>query len=383
MSVYKHEKSSFYHFDFQYKGRRFHGSTRETALAAAKRIEADERQKAIAETAIEAREIARGKRPTGPMTLISIVERYWSEIGSRQVRPDQVLWSLNWLTAHFGDDKLITEIDGSEISRMVAKRRGEKVDNVAVARGLKTDKRKRKAHEPKPIKEVSSARVNRSVTEPLRKVLYFARDTLGQHIQPIKWKHYILKEPAERIRVMKAEQEAAILAALPEKYHQLVYVKKRIGPRIFELLKMEWSDIDWSGPRVEIEGKGGSRATIPLPKDVRDVLWALPRRGERVFTNEDGSPMTYTGVDSAWNRACCKASVTDLRLHDLRHTAATNLLKVTNLKTVQLMLRHRDIRSTLRYAHADDRDLLAALEATRKSPDASPEVTVKPLKEKA
>ena len=48
MSVYKHEKSSFYHFDFQYKGRRFHGSTRETALAAAKRIEADERQKAIA-----------------------------------------------------------------------------------------------------------------------------------------------------------------------------------------------------------------------------------------------------------------------------------------------------------------------------------------------
>jgi integrase len=93
--------------------------------------------------------------------------------------------------------------------------------------------------------------------------------------------------------------------------------------------------------------------------------------------------MTYSGVDSAWNRACCKASVTDLRLHDLRHTAATNLLKVTNLKTVQLMLRHRDIRSTLRYAHADDRDLLAALEATRKSPDASPEVTVKPLKEKA
>ena len=219
--------------------------------------------------------------------------------------------------------------------------------------------------------------------EPLRKVLYFARDTLGQHIQPIKWKHHVLKEPAERIRVMKAEQEAAILPALPEKYHPLIYVKKRLGPRIFELLKMKWSDIDWSGPRVEIEGKGGSRATIPLPRDVRDLLWALPRRGERVFTNEDGSPMTYNGVDSAWNRACAKASVTDLRLHDLRHTAATDLLKVTNLKTVQLMLRHRDIRSTLRYAHADDRDLMAALEAARKSPETNPEVTVKPLKEKA
>ena len=86
---------------------------------------------------------------------------------------------------------------------------------------------------------------------------------------------------------------------------------------------MKWSDIDWSGPRIEIEGKGGSRATVPLPKDVRDILWALPRRDERVFTHEDGSPMTYSGVDTAWNRACAKAGVTDLRLHDLRHTAAT------------------------------------------------------------
>ncbi len=93
--------------------------------------------------------------------------------------------------------------------------------------------------------------------------------------------------------------------------------------------------------------------------------------------------MTYNGVDSTWNRACAKAEVTDLRLHDLRHTEATDLLKVTNLKAVQLVLRHRDIRSTLRYAHADDRDLLTALEAARKSPEAGPEVALKSLKEKA
>jgi integrase len=239
--------------------------------------------------------------------------------------------------------------------------------NVAVARGLKADKRRRKTMKRKPIKEVSAARVNRSVTEPLRKVLYFARDVLGQHIQPIQWTHYRLKEPADRIRAMKAEQEALILPALGEKYRPLVHVKKRIGPRIFELLKMKWSDVDWSAPRVEIEGKGGSRKSVPLPTDVRDVLWALPRRHERVFTHEDGSPMTYSAVSSAWRRACEKAGVTDLTVHDLRHTAATNLLKVTNLTNVQRMLRHADIRSTLRYAHADDKDLLEALEISAKN----------------
>ena len=152
-------------------------------------------------------------------------------------------------------------------------------------------------------KEVSPARVNRSVTEPLRKLLYFARDTLGQHIQPIKWKGLILKVPAERIRVMKGEQEEAIWRRSAAEYYLLVYVKKRIGPRIFELLKMKWSDVDWSGPRIEIEGKGGSRASVPLPKDVRDLLWSLPRLNERIFVNEDGSAMTYSGVDTAWIRA--------------------------------------------------------------------------------
>jgi integrase len=76
--------------------------------------------------------------------------------------------------------------------------------------------------------------------------------------------------------------------------------------------------------------------------------------------------------------------VSDLRLHDLRHTAATALLKAPkgNLRTVQRMLRHRDIRSTLRYAHADDDDVLAALEAASpaKSPEASPEAESKLLK---
>lgn len=374
MSAYKHGETPFYHYDFQHKGRRFYGSTGEASLAAAKRVEAAKRQEAVAEMAIAARDVARGKRPSRPQTLVEVTAQYWDQVGARQARADQVMWSLNWLTAYFGDDKLITEIDGAEISRMVAKRRGERVVNVARGR-VKTGK------------EVSPARVNRSVTEPLRKVLYFARDTLGQHIQPIKWKHYLLKEPEDRIRVMKAEQEEAILAALAEKYHPLVYVKKRIGPRIFELLKMKWSDVDWSGPRVEIEGKGGSRASVPLPKDVRDALWLLPRRGERIFTHEDGSAMTYSGVDSAWNRACVKAGVSDLRLHDLRHTAATALLKAPkgNLRTVQRMLRHRDIRSTLRYAHADDDDVLAALEAAgpAKSPEASPEAASKPWKSQA
>ncbi len=302
------------------------------------------------------------------MTIAEAAALYWEQVGRPQKRPDQVLWSLDWLTSYFGDDAAISDIDGAAISRMVAKRRGERVDNVAVRRGLKRDRKTGVARERKPIRDLSPARVNRSVTEPLRKLLYFARDTLGQPIQPIKWKKYLLKEPEERIRTMKTEQEDLIVAALPEKYRALVFVARRIGLRAFELLKAKWSDVDWATLTIEIEGKGGSRATVPLPTDVRDALWALPRRGERLFTHEDGGAVTYSAAASAWKRACAKAGVAELHFHDLRHTAGTDLLRQTgNLKLVQKLLRHRDIRSTLRYAHADDADLREALE--RGKPD--------------
>jgi integrase len=89
--------------------------------------------------------------------------------------------------------------------------------------------------------------------------------------------------------------------------------------------------------------------------------------------------MTYSGVDTAWGRALAKAGMTGLHLHDLRHTAATRLLsKSQNLRLAQKLLRHRDIRSTLRYAHALDEDLRDALEATRNS-GKSPETAPKPL----
>jgi integrase len=112
------------------------------------------------------------------------------------------------------------------------------------------------------------------------------------------------------------------------------------------------------------------------------MLWRLQgRHPERVFVRANGEPMTYSGVDTAWGRALKKAGVTDLRLHDLRHTAATRLLsKSQNLRLAQKLLRHRDLRSTLRYAHALDEDLRDALEATespRTNPEARPNSLVK------
>jgi site-specific recombinase XerD len=58
----------------------------------------------------------------------------------------------------------------------------------------------------------------------------------------------------------------------------------------------------------------------------------------------------------------------DYRFHDNRHTAATGILRATgNLKAVQKLLRHSDVSTTAKYAHAMIDDVRDAMEAGEKS----------------
>jgi len=64
-----------------------------------------------------------------------------------------------------------------------------------------------------------------------------------------------------------------------------------------------------------------------------------------------------------WRRLRKRAGIKDFRIHDLRHDFATKLLRSTrNLKLVQKALNHRDITSTLRYAHVLDEEVADAME---------------------
>ena len=69
-----------------------------------------------------------------------------------------------------------------------------------------------------------------------------------------------------------------------------------------------------------------------------------------------------------WRRAKLDAKLLDYRFHDNRHTAATGILRATgNLKAVQKLLRHSDIATTAKYAHAMIDDVRDAMEAGEKS----------------
>ena len=76
MSVYKPQGSPYYHFDFQWRGDRFHGSTKRTDRREAQAVEKAERER-VKHTAAPA--------TSAGMTLDNAAGRYWPRSASTSV----------------------------------------------------------------------------------------------------------------------------------------------------------------------------------------------------------------------------------------------------------------------------------------------------------
>ncbi len=83
----------------------------------------------------------------------------------------------------------------------------------------------------------------------------------------------------------------------------------------------------------------------------------------------DRYPMTAQVLRKPWAAAKESAGVENFRFHDLRHTRGTRILRATgNLAAAKEALKHRSIKTTLRYAHATDDDVRNALDASESRP---------------
>lgn len=100
------------------------------------------------------------------------------------------------------------------------------------------------------------------------------------------------------------------------------------GLRQADLLKLAWSHVGANAIEI-ITGKsrGKRAAIIPLTRDLKRLLKALPRRSTVILTNSEGRP--WRGFGSSWNKAMKSSGLSEsgLHFHDLRGTAATNFYR--------------------------------------------------------
>lgn len=356
MSVYP-RKNGIYVYDFEIKGLRFFGSTGLRSKRAAEEFERDRRKEAakVADAVV--------KQRAAPMTINAATDRFWEEVGTHyKGNYRQTVWTaLGWMVEQSGKNTILRDIGASQVNDLIAARRGEGVAN---------------------------GTVNRTVTELLRRILKRAKARWKQTIdETIEWTDLMLPEPKERIRELREAEEADIRGTMRPDYLPAIAFVLASGCRLAEPVALRWSHIDWKALTIEIHGKGDKKETIPLSDELRAIL--APLRGhhpEHVFTYvgqrtrknpKTGKtitagkryPITYEGLKTAWRRhGAPKAGLGDFRFHDMRHTAATRLLRETgNLKLVQRLLRHEHITTTVKYAHADLDDLRGGMNRVSKS----------------
>ena len=363
MSVYKPKGSPFYQYDFQMRGRRFHGSTKCKSRREAEAVERGERERAK-----ELLKVAGGGAEA--LTIDVAAGRFWTEVGKYHADSAGTWRDLERLIGYFGKDKRLVYIGDDDVAKLVAWRRGHRVK----------DHRKKPTKKSRELPFIAPATVNRSTTQVLQKLFTRAKCAWKMAFpnEP-SWKQHRLKEPEEIVRELKANEGESLDAAMRADYEPVYAYARASGARQRECL-LRWNEVDWGAGLITKKGKKGRTTTIPLTPTIRRILW--PLRGHHpvfVFTyvaarNRNGRvkgrryPITQSGLKTNWRRLRARAKVVGFRFHDFRHDVATKLLRQTgNLKLVQKALNHADIKTTTRYAHVLQDEVAEALEGLQES----------------
>ena len=134
------------------------------------------------------------------------------------------------------------------------------------------------------------------------------------------------------------------------------------GCRRGEILTLRWTEVDGNILRL-VQTKTGPRQ-IWLSEAAQTILNRQPRTGSTYVFPSPRDPARPLSINlGLWCRARREAEIRDVRLHDLRHTVASQAVaRGVALPTVARMLGHADPTMTLRYAHVSDRDAEVAAE---------------------
>jgi integrase len=128
------------------------------------------------------------------------------------------------------------------------------------------------------------------------------------------------------------------------------------GMRQGEILSLKWTEIDiFRRTIIVIKTKNHKPRTIPMNETIYQML--LRRSKVRsmtgyVFTTSNGTRHRARNLIREFEKAKEKAGIENFRFHDLRHTAATWMIQSgIDIYTVSKILGHKDIKTTMRYAH--------------------------------
>ena len=179
----------------------------------------------------------------------------------------------------------------------------------------------------------------------------------------------LMKEDNKHERYLSREETEALYEQLKQSPNPMLRYAVPLliltGARKQEALTAKWSDFDFQRRQWRIPiTKLGRPRHVPLSDGAIALLNSVPRHGcDWVFPNPK-TLMPYDNIFTAWDTARTKAGLSDVRIHDLRHSFASFLVNSgRSLYEVQHLLGHTQIKTTQRYSHLSQDTLLDAANA--------------------
>ncbi len=167
------------------------------------------------------------------------------------------------------------------------------------------------------------------------------------------------KQPKKLPTVLSLEETARFFAAIVGLKHRAILMTAyAAGLRISEVVALRIDDIDSKRMIIRVrQAKGQRDRNVMLSPRLLALLreyWKVARSTEWLFPGDvPGRPIT----DGAVNHICVQASRAaglgkHVTVHTLRHSFATHLLEVgTDIRTIQVLLGHRNLKTTAIYTH--------------------------------
>jgi integrase len=179
---------------------------------------------------------------------------------------------------------------------------------------------------------VKNATINREL-EHLRRAFKLGFDADPQMVlKPLTFKK--LLEDNVREGLLEHDKYLVLRAGLPEPYRTLFVCGYHLGTREGELLKLQWSEVDFDRKEITLlryTTKNKSPRVLPIYGDMEPFLRAVKETRDRLYPEcpwvfqRKGSKMLF--VHKVWKNMVKRLGVAGLIFHDLRRTALTNMIE--------------------------------------------------------
>ena len=130
------------------------------------------------------------------------------------------------------------------------------------------------------------------------------------------------------------------------------------GLRVAELASLDLDSVDISAGEVRVVGKGNKPRQVPVGSKALDMLtkWLAIRKpvaNNALFISARGTRISIRNIQKRLDQLALKTGI-NISPHMLRHSFATHVLESSqDLRAVQKMLGHSDIKTTQIYTHLD------------------------------